>query len=156
MLSTGLRGDQGLEVVEIPPRSVRHFVTIEFPTSSKAATAGLPEGRWTLRVLDRGTLNANGILRLEARQRQCDDPRGAQRTRAGGPTASPSPRPSWSAAVSTSTPSRRRLLDSLSRWLISTLAITIPYLSAIRLRLTASGASLMIASLPEFKGALRL
>ena len=70
--SRGLVGDQRLDVVEIPPRSVRHFATLEFPSSCRrrappprpgagppprppAPTNGPPpppppKDRWVLRV----------------------------------------------------------------------------------------------------------
>ena len=40
--SRGLVGDQRLDVVEIPPRSVRHFATLEFPSSCRRRRAPPP------------------------------------------------------------------------------------------------------------------
>ena len=61
------------------------------------------------------------------------------------------------ALTSTSTPSTRRLLDGSTHWLIATLAMTIPCVATISLRVITSGASLILANLlpPRVKSSLR-
>ena len=98
--SRGLVGDQRLDMVEIPPRSVRHFATLGFPSSCRRRTKPPlqhgpvppppPKDRWVLRVPpleacahpllapDRWIFNGSGLLRLEARLRSRGDARGAQ------------------------------------------------------------------------------